>query len=343
MKKTALITGVTGQDGSYLAEFLLKRKYKVIGTTKNIQKLNDWRLKRLKINKKITISKLNLNSEKDINRIFKIYKFDEFYNLAGHSIVITSFKNYLNTANNTAMGVIRILNAIKKSNRKIKFYQATTSEIFGDSREKFQNEESNFNPKNPYAISKLFAHLMTRNFREYHNIFAVSGILFNHESPLRGEEFVTRKIVKGLINILNNKQKVLKVGNIDSKRDWGFAKDYVEGMYLMLQAKKPDTFVLATNRTETVRDFVLMAFKAANIEIEFSGSGEDEIAVRKDTGDLVVKVNKKFYRPAEVDLLIGDSSKAQKTLNWVPKTSLEELCYLMVKADLKRNKDGLVF
>ena len=339
MKKTALITGVTGQDGSYLAEFLLKRKYKVIGTTKNIQKLNDWRLKRLKINKKITISKLNLNSEKDINRIFKIYKFDEFYNLAGHSIVITSFKNYLNTANNTAMGVIRILNAIKKSNRKIKFYQATTSEIFGDSREKFQNEESNFNPKNPYAISKLFAHLMTRNFREYHNIFAVSGILFNHESPLRGEEFVTRKIVKGLINILNNKQKVLKVGNIDSKRDWGFAKDYVRVMWKMMQQKKPNDYVISTGKTYNIKYFINLATKYLGLKTKWTGKGLNEKLINLANKKVIIKINPKLFRPAEVNILRGNSSLARKKLNWSPKINLKNLVKIMIDDEIKYYKN----
>ena len=334
MKKTALITGVTGQDGSYLAEFLLKRKYKVIGTTKNIQKLNDWRLKRLKIDKKITISKLNLNSEKDINRIFKIYKFDEFYNLAGHSIVITSFKNYLNTANNTAMGVIRILNAIKKSNRKIKFYQATTSEIFGDSREKFQNEESNFNPKNPYAISKLFAHLMTRNFREYHNIFAVSGILFNHESPLGGEEFVTRKIVKGLINILNNKQKVLKVGNIDSKRDWGFAKDYVRVMWKMMQQKKPNDFVISSGKAYTVKYFIDLVLKQLKIKGKWLGK-KNERKFINEKKKVIIEISPKLIRKKEYKLLIGNSSKAKKFLKWRSKTNIKQLVKIMVTEEKK--------
>ena len=334
MKKVALITGVNGQDGAYLAQFLLKKNYKVIGTTKNSSRSKNWRLERLKINKKIINCKLNLNNKKNINYIFKKYKFDEVYNLAGHSIVTTSFKNYFNTANSTAMGVIRILDAIKKINRKIKFYQATTSEIFGDSRKKFQNEKTNFNPKNPYAISKLFAHLMTRNFREYHNIYAVSGILFNHESPLRGEEFVTRKIVKGLINILNKKQQILKVGNLDSKRDWGFAKEYTQVMWKMMQQKEPQDFVISTGKAYSVKYFIDLTLKELGIKGKWIGK-KNKRKFLTNKNKIIITVSPKLIRRKEYKLLIGNSSKAKKILKWEPKIGIKRLVKIMVQEEKK--------
>tara|TARA_B100000242_G_scaffold293237_1_gene270723 strand:+ start:10827 stop:11861 length:1035 start_codon:yes stop_codon:yes gene_type:complete len=343
--KTAIVTGITGQDGAYLAKLLLDNDYKVFGTYRRTSSVNFWRLRELAIedDENLELVEYDLTDSAGSIRLVAQIEPDEIYNLAAQSFVGVSFEQPLTTSSISGFGALNLLEAIRIVNPKIKYYQASTSEMFGHVQAIPQNEDTPFYPRSPYGVAKLFAHWITINYRESYDIFGSSGILFNHESPLRGLEFVTRKITDGVAKISLNKLNHLELGNLNAKRDWGFAKDYVEGMYLMLQAKKPDTFVLATNRTETVRDFVLMAFKAANIEIEFSGSGEDEIAVRKDTGDLVVKVNKKFYRPAEVDLLIGDSSKAQKTLNWVPKTSLEELCYLMVKADLKRNKDGLVF
>ena len=343
--KTAIVTGITGQDGAYLAKLLLDNDYKVFGTYRRTSSVNFWRLRELAIedDENLELLEYDLTDSAGSIRLVAQIEPDEIYNLAAQSFVGVSFEQPLTTSSISGFGALNLLEAIRIVNPKIKYYQASTSEMFGHVQAIPQNEDTPFYPRSPYGVAKLFAHWITINYRESYDIFGSSGILFNHESPLRGLEFVTRKITDGVAKISLNKLNHLELGNLNAKRDWGFAKDYVEGMYLMLQAKKPDTFVLATNRTETVRDFVLMAFKAANIEIEFSGSGEDEIAVRKDTGDLVVKVNKKFYRPAEVDLLIGDSSKAQKTLNWVPKTSLEELCYLMVKADLKRNKDGLVF
>ena len=343
--KTAIVTGITGQDGAYLAKLLLENDYKVFGTYRRTSSVNFWRLSELEIedDENLELVEYDLTDSAGSVRLVAQIEPDEVYNLAAQSFVGVSFEQPLTTSSISGLGALNLLEAIRIVNPKIKYYQASTSEMFGHVQATPQNEETPFYPRSPYGVAKLFAHWITINYRESYDIFGSSGILFNHESPLRGLEFVTRKITDGVAKISLNKLNHLELGNLNAKRDWGFAKDYVEGMYLMLQAKKPDTFVLATNRTETVRDFVLMAFKAANIEIEFSGSGEDEIAVRKDTGDLVVKVNKKFYRPAEVDLLIGDSSKAQNTLNWEPKTSLEELCSLMVEADLKRNKDGRVF
>lgn len=334
MKKVALITGVNGQDGAYLAQFLLKKNYKVIGTTRTISKSKNWRLKRLKIDKKIIICKLNLNNKKNIDYVFNKYNFDEFYNLAGHSIVTTSFKDYLNIADSTAIGVIRILDAIKNSNRKIKFYQATTSEIFGDSSKKFQNEKSNFNPKNPYAISKLFAHLMTKNFRENHNIYAVSGILFNHESPLRGEEFVTRKIVKALINISNKKQQILKVGNLDAKRDWGFAKEYVQVMWKMMQYKEPHDFVISSGKAYSVKNFIDLTLKQLSIKGKWIGKKNKRKFISNDN-KTIIAVSPKLIRKKEYKLLIGDSSKAKRILRWKPKTNIEKLVKIMVEEEKK--------
>ena len=254
-----------------------------------------------------------------------------------------SFDQPLTTAEITGIGPVNLLEAIRIVNPKIRFYQASTSEMFGKVQAIPQCESTPFYPRSPYGVAKLYAHWMVINYRESYDIFGCSGILFNHESPLRGREFVTRKITDSVAKIKLGKLDVLELGNMDAKRDWGFAKDYVEGMWRMLQADKPDTYVLATNRTETVRDFVTMAFKAAQIELEWSGSAENEIAKDKATGKVVVKVNPKYYRPAEVDLLIGNPEKAQKELGWQPKTTLEELCQMMVEADLRRNKIGFSF
>jgi GDPmannose 4,6-dehydratase len=268
---------------------------------------------------------------------------DEIYNLAAQSFVGVSFDQPLATAHITGLGCVHLLEAIRIVDPKIKFYQASTSEMFGEVQEIPQKETTPFWPRSPYGAAKMYAHWMVVNYRESYDMFATSGILFNHESPLRGLEFVTRKITDAVAKIKLGKLDTLELGNMDAKRDWGFAKDYIEGMYLMLQAEKPDTYVLATNRTETVRDFVRMAFKAAGIELEFKGEAEDEIAIDKATGKTVVRVNPKFYRPAEVDLLIGNPEKAKKELGWEPKTTLEELCAMMVEADLRRNEAGFSF
>lgn len=268
---------------------------------------------------------------------------DEIYNLAAQSFVGVSFEQPLATAHITGLGCVHLLEAIRIVNPKIRFYQASTSEMFGEVQEIPQKESTPFYPRSPYGVAKLYAHWMVINYRESYNIFGCSGILFNHESPLRGKEFVIRKITDSVAKIKLGLLECMELGNMDAKRDWGFAKDYVEGMYLMLQADKPDTYLLATNRTETVRDFVTMAFKGAGIEVEFKGSEEDEVAVDKSTGKTVVKVNPKFYRPAEVELLIGDPKKAKDELGWEAKSTLEELCSMMVKEDLRRNKNGISF
>ena len=334
--KKALITGVSGQDGAYLAEFLLKKNYKVIGTTKSLSRINKWRLKKLNIEKKIIYAQLNLHNKKSIDKVFEKFNFDEFYNFAGHSFVATSFKNALNTANNTGIGVVRILENIRKKKRKIKFYQATSSEIFGGSKTIYQNEKSSYNPKNPYAISKLFAHLITGNYREYYNIFAVSGILFNHESPLRGEEFLTRKIAKGLVKIINGKQKFIEVGNLDSKRDWGYAKEFVEVMWKMMQQKKPEDFVISFGKAYSVKYFIDLCLKELNIKGKWIGKNEKRKFVTKEN-KTIIKVNHKYIRKKDYKLIIGDSTKAKKKLNWQPKINIKKLVKIMINEENKLN------
>lgn len=343
--KKAIVTGITGQDAAYLAELLLNKGYEVYGTYRRTSSVNFWRIEELGIEKHPNLHLVEYDLTDQANSVHMVMKIqpDEIYNLAAQSFVGVSFEQPLATAHITGLGCVHLLEAIRIVNPKIKFYQASTSEMFGEVREIPQTELTPFWPRSPYGAAKMYAHWMVVNYRESYNMFASSGILFNHESPLRGREFVTRKITDTVAKIKLGKQECLELGNMDAKRDWGFAKDYVEGMYLMLQADKPDTFVLATNRTETVRDFVKLAFKAAGIELEFSGSEENEIAVDKATGKTVVKVNPKFYRPAEVDLLIGNPKKAKEVLGWEPKCTLEELCSMMVKEDLRRNEIGFSF
>ncbi|WKT00465.1 GDP-mannose 4,6-dehydratase [Gallibacterium salpingitidis] len=343
--KKAIITGITGQDGAYLAELLLNKGYEVYGTYRRTASVNFWRIEELGIQNhpNLHLVEYDLTDQSNSVRMVATIQPDEIYNLAAQSFVGVSFEQPLATAHITGLGCAHLLEAIRIVNPKIKFYQASTSEMFGLVQEIPQTEKTPFYPRSPYGVAKLYAHWMVVNYRESYDIFACSGILFNHESPLRGREFVTRKITDSVAKIKLGKLDCLELGNLDAKRDWGYAKDYVEGMYLMLQAEKPDTYVLATNRTETVRDFVAMAFKAVDIELEFKGSNENEIAVDKATGKVLVKVNPKFYRPAEVDLLIGNPEKAKNVLGWQPKCNLEELCAMMVKADLRRNKLGFSF
>jgi GDPmannose 4,6-dehydratase len=343
--KKAIVTGITGQDGAYLAELLLEKGYEVYGTFRRTSSTNFWRIEELKINKHPNLHLIEYDLTDQANSIHMVKNIqpDEIYNLAAQSFVGVSFEQPLATANITGLGCVHLLEAIRIINPKIKFYQASTSEMFGQVVEIPQKESTPFYPRSPYGVAKLYAHWMVINYRESYNIFGCSGILFNHESPLRGREFVTRKITDSVAKIKLGKLECLELGNLDAKRDWGFAKDYVEGMYLMLQAEQPDTYVLATNRTETVRDFVTMAFKGIGIEIEFKGLAEHEVGIDVATGKILVKVNPKFYRPAEVELLIGDPRKAKDELGWEPKTTLEELCKMMVKEDLRRNEAGFSF
>ncbi|WP_257390506.1 GDP-mannose 4,6-dehydratase [Snodgrassella alvi] len=343
--KKAVITGVTGQDGAYLTELLLNKGYAVYGTYRRTSSLNFWRLDELGIlnHPNLTLLEYDLTDISATIRLIDTIQPDEVYNLAAQSFVGVSFEQPVTTAEITGLGALNLLEAIRIVNSKIRYYQASTSEMFGKVQEIPQTETTPFYPRSPYGVAKLYAHWMTINYRESYDLFASSGILFNHESPLRGREFVTRKITDTVAKIKLGKQEYLELGNMDAKRDWGFAKDYVEGMWRILQADSPDTFVLATNRTETVRDFVCMAFKAAGYELRFEGIGEHEQGIDNATGKVLVKVNPKFYRPAEVDLLIGNPQKAKEILGWIPITSLEELCSMMVYADLKRNQEGYSF
>ena len=343
--KRALITGITGQDGAYLAQILLEKGYHVTGTFRRSSSVNFWRIEELGIDKhpNLSLVEYDLTDLSSSIRLIESAQPTEVYNLAAQSFVGVSFEQPVTTASITGLGAVNLLEAIRIVNPKIRFYQASTSEMFGKVQAIPQVEETPFYPRSPYGVAKLYAHWMTVNYRESYGIFGSSGILFNHESPLRGREFVTRKITDSVAKIVLNKLDVLELGNLDAKRDWGYAKEYVEGMWRILQAEQPDTFVLATNRTETVRDFVTMAFKGAGIAIEFTGEGENETGRCARTGKELVRVSPKFYRPAEVDLLIGDPAKAKRVLGWEPKTTLEELCQMMVDADLRRNEIGFSF
>jgi GDPmannose 4,6-dehydratase len=343
--KTALITGVSGQDGAYLAQLLLEKGYKVYGTYRRTSSVNFWRIEELGIDQhpNLSLMEYDLTDLGSSIRLLERTGVSEVYNLAAQSFVGVSFDQPITTGHITGIGAVHMLEAIRTVNRDIRFYQASTSEMFGKVQTVPQTELTPFYPRSPYGVAKLYAHWMTVNYRESYGIFGSSGILFNHESPLRGREFVTRKITDAVARIKQGKLDVLELGNLDAKRDWGFAKEYVEGMWRMLQADEPDTYVLATGRTEAVRDFVGMAFKAGGIAIEWRGSGEDERGFDADSGRELVRVNPRFYRPAEVELLIGDASRAQEKLGWKAQTTLEELCRMMVMADAARNECGVSF
>lgn len=343
--KTAIITGVTGQDGAYLTELLLSKGYRVYGTFRRTSSINFWRMEERGVSQhpNLHLVEFDLTDLSTCIRLLQTSGATEIYNLAAQSFVGVSFEQPITTAEITGVGAVNLLEAIRIVNPKVRFYQASTSEMFGKVQEIPQLETTPFYPRSPYGVAKLYAHWMTINYRESYGIFGSSGILFNHESPLRGREFVTRKITDSMAKIKLGKLEVLELGNMDAKRDWGFAQEYVEGMWRMLQADKPDTYVLATNRTETVRDFVTMAAKAAGFELAFKGSAENEVGVDTRTGKTLVRVNPKFYRPAEVELLIGNPEKAKRELGWEPKTTLEQLCQMMVAADLQRNEAGNSF
>src|SRR5689334_11545152 len=336
--KTAIVTGVTGQDGAYLAELLLLKGYKVYGTYRRSSSVNFWRIEELGIseNSNLQLCEYDLTDLSSSIRLLEHAGANEVYNLAAQSFVGVSFDQPLTTAEITGIGPVNLLEAIRIVDPKVRFYQASTSEMFGKVQAVPQIETTPFYPRSPYGAAKLYAHWMAINYRESYDIFAASGILFNHESPLRAREFVTRKITDSVAKIKLGRLDCVSLGNLDAKRDWGFAKEYVEGMWRMLQADDADTFVLATNRTETVRDFVRMAFKAAGIDLDFSGTAENEVAIDTASGKTVMRVDPRFYRPAEVDLLIGDPAKAKEKLGWEPTTTLEELCRMMVVADLRR-------
>lgn len=343
--KTAIITGISGQDGAYLAELLLYKGYTVFGTYRRTSSVNFWRIEELGVagHPNLKLVEYDLTDMSSSIRLLQTTGATEVYNLAAQSFVGVSFDQPVTTAEITGIGALNLLEAIRIVNPAIRFYQASTSEMFGKVQAIPQIETTPFYPRSPYGVAKLYAHWITVNYRESYDIFGSSGILFNHESPLRGREFVTRKITDSVAKIKLGKLDCLELGNLDAKRDWGFAKEYVEGMWRMLQADQPDTYVLATNRTETVRDFVNMAFKAAGIEVEFRGKDAEETAVDTATGKTVMRINPQFHRPAEVDLLIGDPAKAKADLGWEPKTTLEELCKMMVEADLRRNQLNMSF
>lgn len=342
---TAIITGITGQDGAYLAELLLSKGYTVYGTYRRTSSVNFWRIEELGIAKhpSLHLVEYDLTDLSSSIRLLQTTGATEVYNLAAQSFVGVSFDQPVTTAEITGIGPLNLLEAIRIVNPAIRFYQASTSEMFGKVQAIPQTEDTPFYPRSPYGVAKLYAHWITVNYRESYGIHGSSGILFNHESPLRGREFVTRKITDSIAKIKLGLLDVLELGNLDAKRDWGYAKEYVEGMWRMLQADKPDTYVLATNRTETVRDFVSMAAKAAGFDLVFEGQAEAEVGIDRATGKTLVRVNPKFYRPAEVDLLIGNPAKAKKELGWEPKTTLEQLCQMMVEADIRRNQAGFSF
>jgi len=343
--KKALITGITGQDGAYLAQLLINKNYQVYGAYRRASSRNFWRIKELNIcdHPHLHLVEYDLTDSLGAVHLLSDIEPDEVYNLAAQSFVATSFTQPMTTSAITALGVLNLLEAIRIVNPKIRFYQASTSEMFGKAPIVPQNETTPFYPRSPYGIAKLYAHWMTINYRESYDMFCCSGILFNHESPLRGLEFVTRKITDSIAKIKLGQLNQLALGNLNAQRDWGYAADYVEGMYRMLQAEQPQDYVLATARTETVRYFVELTCRAADIDIRWQGENENEIGIDAKTGKTIVTVNPQFYRPAEVDLLIGDYTKANIRLGWKPKTSLEQICTQMLTADLRRNTDGRSF
>jgi len=343
--KNAVVTGISGQDGAYLARLLLDKGYRVWGATRRTSSVNHWRLEEVGVlgHENLELVDYDLTDPGAAIRLLDRSKADEVFNLAAQSFVGVSFDQPATTAEITGIGAVHLLEAIRIVNPGIRFYQASTSEMFGMVQAVPQNENTPFYPRSPYGVAKLYAHWMTVNYRESYDIFGCSGILFNHESPLRGREFVTRKITDAVARIELGLLDTLQLGNLDAKRDWGFAGDYVDGMWRMLQQERPDTYVLATNRTESVRDFVEMAFRAVGRTLRWEGTEERERGLCARTGEEIVAVNPAFYRPAEVDLLIGDPAKARRELGWEPVVTLEELCDMMVRADLARVERGVSF
>jgi GDPmannose 4,6-dehydratase len=345
--KTALITGITGQDGSYLAEFLLEKGYEVHGIKRRSSSFNTDRIDHLYQSPYIKERNFilhygDLTDSTNIIRLIQKIQPDEIYNLGAQSHVKVSFETAEYTANSDAVGALRILEAIKLSGmeKKTKFYQASTSEMFGATPPP-QNESTPFYPRSPYGVAKLYAHWITKNYREAYNIFAVSGILFNHESPRRGETFVTRKITRAVSRIKLGLQDKIYLGNLNAKRDWGHAKDFVRAMYLMLQQEKPRDFVIATGKQYSVREFCEKAFRELEIEIEWQGENENEKGIDKNTGKTLVEVHPEYFRPTEVDSLLGDAKKAKEVLNWEPEISFEELVKEMIEADFELAKKEL--
>jgi GDPmannose 4,6-dehydratase len=340
MSRRALVTGVTGQDGAYLSQFLLKKGYEVHGAIRRSSSRNLGRLEELGIVNDVRLVDFDLMEFGNVLRVLTKVGPDEVYNLAAQSFVGVSFEQPLYTSEVDALGTTRMLEAIRIVNPTARFYQASTSEMFGKVQATPQNERTPFYPRSPYGVAKLYAHWMVVNYRESHGLHATSGILFNHESPLRGREFVTRKITHSLASIKHGKLDVLRLGNMDARRDWGFAGEYVEGMWQMVRAESPSDYVLATGRTETVRRFVEIAADQLGFQIEWQGSGVEERAIDRRSGRVVVAVSPEFFRPAEVDVLIGDASRARAELGWEAKTNFDSLVRMMVDADERRVLDG---
>lgn len=339
--KKALITGITGQDGSYLAELLLDKGYEVHGMIRRTSTNNQDRLKTFVENPNLYLHVGDLTEMSSVTNIIKDVFPDEVYNLGAQSHVHTSFESPEYTANADAIGPLRILESIRflGQENRIKFYQAGTSEMFGLVQNVPQNENTPFYPRSPYGVSKLYAHWITKNYRESYGFFATNGILFNHESPRRGSNFVTQKIVKALYNISSGNQDFLELGNLNAKRDWGHAKDFVKAMWLMLQQDKPDDYVIATGQQHSVKDFIKISSHFFDFDIEWHGQGLDEIGVDSKSGKTIIKVNQKLFRPSEVDSLIGDYSKAKSVLGWEPKHSFEDLVFDMCKSEISNFKD----
>lgn len=341
--KKAIITGITGQDGAYLAQLLLDKGYKVFGAYRRTSSQNFWRIDYLGIsnNSNLTLVEHDLIDAASTIRMVSEIKPDEIYNLAAQSFVHVSFDQPLATSMITGIGVTHMLEAIRIVNKNIKFYQASTSELYGKVQEVPQKETTSFYPRSPYGVSKLYAHWMVNNYRESYDMFACSGILFNHESPLRGIEFVTRKISDAVSRISAGLQDYVELGNLNASRDWGYAPEYVNGMYKMLQHDNPDNFVLATNKAYTVRQFAQYAFNVVGIDVKWEGNGVSEKGINSKTGKIIVRINKDFFRLSEVDALIGDYSKAEKELAWAPQIKLKKICQIMVESDLEALKTNL--
>lgn len=336
--KNALITGITGQDGSYLAELLLEKGYNVYGIWRRKATVDYGNIAHLK--DKVTLIYADMTDPVSLITAMKISQADEVYNLAAQSFVSTSWDTPISTADINAVGVVNMLEAIRTVKPEARFYQASTSEMFGKVQEIPQKETTLFYPRSPYGVAKLYGHWITKNYRESYGMFACSGILFNHESERRGLEFVTRKITDAAVRISLGRQEYVELGNLDAKRDWGHSKDYVRAMWLMLQQDKPDDYVIATNETRTVREFAETAFRHVGIEVEWQGEGVDEIGINKANGKTIVKINKKFFRPAEVELLLGDPTKAENALGWKREISFSELVERMVKNDMEKELIG---
>ena len=334
-RKKALITGVSGQDGAYLAKFLLEKNYQVFGGERQNANRDFWRLKKLQLTNEIKIIPFEMLEENNINKVIREEKFCEIYNLAAQSFVDKSFISPVYTSNVNSLGVIRLLEAIRYFSKKTKLYQASSSEMFGTTKLKLQDEKTYFQPVSPYAISKLHSHWMINLYREAYNLYCCSGILFNHDSPLRGKEFVAQKIVRDLAQVKFNMKPCLQVGNIYVRRDWGYAADYVEAMWKMLQQKKPDDYVISSGKNYNIKTFINKVAKYYGFNVFWKGKGMNEVAIDKQTNKIIVKINESFFRKSEVDRTFGNSKKAKKTLAWSPKTNIDDLVKIMCESELE--------